>query len=1692
MAMSSKYDNDKEKKSISTQDINKKTRKSGHTQDSSFQRLHELLERGLGVVTKLWNYNANDWVSSVQAADVDNDGDVEILFGSHGGSVSALTRWGSLRWETRIGSGQWVSSIASAPSNDVAGFEVRVIAGSRNGRVYALDQNGHILEEWEESDTKSGVRQVYINPTRPEQVIVGSEDYGVRILDCATGRLLVDPFFATGAITCVCSYDIDNDGELEILAGSADSSVYILDQQGKQKGQFSLGSRIYALHAAPLGPQREPRVLVSTNNKDLSSWSFTSQGENLPLLSTREWIKSTKDDDTFGNRLYSICTLDIQEEVPGSNKDTTPKIITGSEDKHLYVLDTAGNILWKHFIGCSIYSVFIADINFDGITEIILGLEDNSVQVLHVDLTAHLYEDILDAYKDLGRLQGTIAEQLSLPEYALLRDIIQEDERIEPSKINMAYARYSSTKPGKGKEMKGYREALQILLRLRQQHVQTYWSHPRQDLGRIRTLCFGDVGGDPKDEIVTGNDEGQIFALDIEGERILWKVSLGKRIWMTQMGTTDLNEYDTLLACLADERVYVVNKDGQILDDKELVLEGERVWCVHINRQGENTFNPMKEILIGTDRKIYVYEVYKEYWSELRKTILTLDAVRIVCTADITGPNSQEIIFGCADNRVYVYNREGKELWHYKVQDHIRAICTKDIDADGQVEVIVGSEDRSVYVLDCDGHLQWRYYTPQRVLDVDVEDIDGDGKSEILVGVADGYLYVLSSEGDLRWKYLTNDRVRAVRAKDMNKDGKVEIVVGTDDQLTLLQVVDFKELNDEITICFDNLKRKFENITNPRSTIVELTRDKDEYIRAFALTRLAGQSKHTEEDFQLLGKALKDPSLEVKKGMVSVIVTLCKTAQKNDTESMRQLRRFLYQLSTSPEQEIRLTLVSLLHTLTEMDASLCFEYLERFSHNADIWIRRSVVRQLYQLVEAYPRPARRLLLEMMRDENEWVRQETGRSCAHYFDIHQDQLVTGIHDLLRRGVEAAILQQISYSSQVPLVKKTLDVFANLQTEHPEDEIVNLVDDAVLVLQEASEQNMAYALETLQIYKEISQLLHTKTIEDIVQYQRITDEEFREDVPRFTSIMHVFDRLLEVVNSLKKYRRREALGDRASSLLETNAILEEIRNDIHAGINVRAQQHRYAISLPEDSIMLSILLPQWQRIVITELRRLRGKATLYFDLPAQHIQDDNYVLVVLQITNKGRCPADAVRVELAESEDYSVIGESDHEFSEISTIAPVVAEFCIQPRVTDRPRLIFTITYDDAEKRGKTETFADQLALQTFHTPPFQEIHNPYNTGVPIRNKEMFYGREEDLEFLKARLTSTTTNNIVMLSGQRRSGKTSLMYQLENDTSWLSPHFPVLIDLQSLALKTNVTQLLAAIATCIHESLKERSVGVPKVNIHDFERDPTATFDKFLGRTTQTLAGNKLILLFDEFETLEQSIRKEQLDPGFLDYLRSVMQRHEGINFLLAGAPRMRTMTENYWATFFNITTSRTLSKLKADDARKLIVEPTWDSLQYDEFAVEKIRQLTGDQAYLIHAVCEALVRHCNKKQKTRVNTNDVNMTIDMLLENGVNQFAWIWQQSSPEEQFLLSILAQDRGEEGRVFSLADLKEEYDEQGLVYSQEEVMELLQHLVHEDFIEERLNGKQFRIPVGLIRAWLREEWPPEKVASRKQFSKA
>jgi hypothetical protein len=580
---------------------------------------------------------------------------------------------------------------------------------------------------------------------------------------------------------------------------------------------------------------------------------------------------------------------------------------------------------------------------------------------------------------------------------------------------------------------------------------------------------------------------------------------------------------------------------------------------------------------------------------------------------------------------------------------------------------------------------------------------------------------------------------------------------------------------------------------------------------------------------------------------------------------------------------------------------------------------------------------------------------------------------------------------------------------------------------------------------------------------------------EEETYFRSTFQVLFQLNTITETLRVYLRRDGLGERISSLLDAEQTIDQLAADLNT-------YYKGCPALFPDLVILRLLLLHWRKMVHTELSLIRGRADLRPELGAQQIVHEETIVVPLRIQNVGRSPADNVLVVLQAAQDgsFTIEGSDQQRFATISASGPTTAEFTIKPRKTSF-RLAFDITYDDAEGKGKIRSFGERLDLVT-RQRNFTQLHNPYYTGTAVQNLSMFYGREQEISLLQQDFVYSSAPAVVVLYGQRRSGKSSLIYKLLLG-NLLDPHVPVRIDMQHETLNFSVEKFLRSVAYSVHRQIQKRGYVQPFPELAVFKEDAVFAFDRFLDDVEEWLEQRKLVLLIDEFEVLDEKAVSDQVDHHLFDHLRSLVQERQCMHLLLAGTHKLQDLTSAYWSIFFNLANHRRLSNLTVEAARQLICEPMSGLLEYDPFAVEKIRMLTGDQPYLIQLFCHYLVRHCTNNTKDYITINDVNVVLEEVKQSGRQYFNWVWDQASPEERVILSVIAQASGDSEQFVSFNDIERIFKDYHLSYTREGLLASLRNLRNGDVIIDVPHEHRYKIAVGLTRSWLHESKPIQRV---------
>ena len=173
--------------------------------------------------------------------------------------------------------------------------------------------------------------------------------------------------------------------------------------------------------------------------------------------------------------------------------------------------------------------------------------------------------------------------------------------------------------------------------------------------------------------------------------------------------------------------------------------------------------------------------------------------------------------------------------------------------------------------------------------------------------------------------------------------------------------------------------------------------------------------------------------------------------------------------------------------------------------------------------------------------------------------------------------------------------------------------------------------------------------------------------------------------------------------------------------------------------------------------------------------------------------------------------------------------------------------------------------------------------------------------------------------------------------------------------------------------------------------------------------------------------------------------------------------------------FNIALYKHVAFLDEAAARELIVKPVAErGLQYDDLAVDKMLRMTAGHPYFLQLTCHALVNHANRRRRGYLTIRDVNEVLGEMVELGEAHFAFLWEQSSSQEQLILTSLTRLQGQEPTV-TATQIGEALRERGVTMEVGEVTGALERLVDRGIVRE-VPGQppRYEYKVELVRLWV------------------
>ena len=751
------------------------------------------------------------------------------------------------------------------------------------------------------------------------------------------------------------------------------------------------------------------------------------------------------------------------------------------------------------------------------------------------------------------------------------------------------------------------------------------------------------------------------------------------------------------------------------------------------------------------------------------------------------------------------------------------------------------------------------------------------------------------------------------------------------------------------------------------------------------------------------------------------------------------------------------------------------DILNQFAQLASLALKNA---QLYSAAQQELSETEQALLAEEERRKAYLASPQGRAELVAEGILKDaaQALVALHDLTQNAEQDAnsmILPElpgVMERAGHTLLARLAEGYHFIYRSHSEPELLTVGLRQLrtgLDLPEA--RSLRYAEEALAFYTLCHQAVDAGSIHAITELlpslqvlQASTDAP-----PMLTGLAGALESLLPVAESLHAYERVDTTEDRRDYLARA---VEWLSHADRSAEVLQATERPIARRIVEN----------WMAMVTLSMSDLQTRAQISCRLLSRHSWKEETVAVALQLRNEGHGMALNLRVSLAQGPDYTLVDE----LIVVERLAPgeeTQLEFRVQPQLRperDQFRAHFVILYDDPRGPNHAEHFADIVHLLAPESA-FQFIPNPYVAGTPLEaGSPLFFGREDLFSFIGENLSAAHRNNLVLI-GQRRTGKSSLLKQLPLRLG--ESYLPVYLDGQSIALDPGLPAFFSNLAMEIGLALQDCGFTVEVPDLHAFTERPAHTFERDYLRQVRAAIGNRhLVLLLDEFEELESAAKSGNLDASIFGFLRHLIQHESRLSVIFCGTHRMEELATDYWNVLFNISLYKHVGFLEYEEAVRLIQEPVAAyGMCYDDLALDKMWRITAGHPYFLQLLCHSLVNQHNRAGRSYVTVSDVNTALDEILSSGEAHFIYLWNESSQTERQVLTALSRIMTLTGHVIP-AQVEDYLDERGIPLGRHVVLETLHHLTLRDILAVQVGSQPagsagtYGWRLGLLGLWV------------------
>lgn len=390
-------------------------------------------------------------------------------------------------------------------------------------------------------------------------------------------------------------------------------------------------------------------------------------------------------------------------------------------------------------------------------------------------------------------------------------------------------------------------------------------------------------------------------------------------------------------------------------------------------------------------------------------------------------------------------------------------------------------------------------------------------------------------------------------------------------------------------------------------------------------------------------------------------------------------------------------------------------------------------------------------------------------------------------------------------------------------------------------------------------------------------------------------------------------------------------------------------------------------------------------------------------------------------------------------------------------------------------------------------------SPYIVGSPIDREEMFFGRQDIIDTIQRQLSTSHPANVILLEGNRRTGKTSILRRLQ--TPDVLPGW-IVVNCSLQGAKGHESKAGLPTNEVFRHMARDIGLAVYNAGIQEWLLDvdspdpnkqpkvefvkalstafsgshPFEVFELYIQTVLKATSPRRLLLMLDEFDKLQEGIDAGITSPQVPENIRYLLHTYPDLSAVLSGSRRLKRLREEYWSALFGFGHRVSVSELPLEDALLLVTQPVKGRLTYVPEARDRVVELCSQQPFLIQSLCNRIFEHIARSNERTVKEGTVNTAAQEMVEDN-EHFRTLWDYAATERRRLVLALCQQLEGGPDPITLSLLEEKLTENRIALPRRDSLgndlEFLRELELLE-LQGTARGSAYRLSVPLMADWI------------------